>query len=131
MFSEKWEVSRRQYEIIKEADVPIPTNDSIKFDADIFRPDSELEFPAIVSVDPYEKSLQSAPIMPTGLNMVNGGIEAGDPNFYVRRDYVQVIANVRGSGKSGGKYVNYGPQEVQDTYQIIEWIANQPWCVEE
>jgi len=128
MFSKKWEVSRRQYEIIKEADVPIPMNDGITLDADIFRPDSDQKFPAILGVHPYEKKLQFAPIMPTGLNMANGGIEAGDYNFYVRRGYVQVIANIRGSGKSGGKYVNYGPQEVQDTYQMIEWIANQPWC---
>ncbi|MEJ2100573.1 MAG: CocE/NonD family hydrolase, partial [Desulfobacterales bacterium] len=28
----------------------------------------------------------------------------------------------------GGTYTNYGPREVQDTCEIIEWIADQPWC---
>ena len=128
MFSKKWEVSRREYGIIKESSVSIPMRDGIHIDADIFRPDSPGKFPAILCVHPYDKELQSAPIFPTGLNMANGGIEAGDYNFYVRRGYVQIIANVRGSGRSGGKYVNYGPQEAQDTFEIIEWIAEQPWC---
>ncbi len=103
-------------------------SDGITIDADIFRPDSSGKFPALLGVHPYDKEVQSAPIMPMGLNMANGGIEAGDYNFYVRRGYVQVIANIRGSGKSGGHYLNYGLREVQDTAEIIEWIADQPWC---
>jgi uncharacterized protein len=128
VFSKHWEVSRRRYGIIKEISVSIPMSDGISIDADIFRPDSPGKFPALLGVHPYDKEVQSAPIMPMGLNMANGGIEAGDYNFYVRRGYVQVIANIRGSGKSGGTYLNYGPREVQDTVEVIEWIANQPWC---
>ena len=115
MFGKDWEVSRRRYSIIKEISVSIPMSDGVSIDADIFRPDSSEKFPALLGVHPYDKELQSAPIMPMGLNMANGGIEAGDFNFYVRRGYVQVIANIRGSGKSGGKYLNYGPREVQDS----------------
>ena len=128
MFSKDWQVSRRRYGIIKENSVSIPMSDGITIDADIFRPDSPGKFPALLGVHPYDKEVQSAPIMPMGLNMANGGIEAGDYNFYVRRGYVQVIANIRGSGKSGGHYLNYGLREVQDTAEVIEWIANQPWC---
>jgi hypothetical protein len=128
MFSKKWESSRRKYTIIEERDVFIPMSDGVKLDADIFRPNSSGKFPAILGVHCYNKALQSAPIMPAGLNMANGGIEAGDYNFYVRRGYAQIITNVRGSGGSEGKYLNYGPREVQDTYEIIEWIASQPWC---
>jgi len=128
MFGKDWEVSRRRYSIIKESSISVLMSDGVRIDADIFRPDSSEKFPALLGVHPYDKELQSAPIMPMGLNMANGGIEAGDYNFYVRRGYVQIIANIRGSGKSGGKYLNYGPREVQDTFEIIEWIANQPWC---
>ena len=128
MFSKSWQVSRRRYGIIRESSVSIPTSDGITIDAEIFRPDGPGKFPALLGVHPYEKELQFAPIMPVGLNMANGGIEAGDYNFYVRRGYVQVIASIRGSGKSGGHYLNYGPREVQDTAEVIEWIAGQPWC---
>ncbi len=128
MFGKKWELSRRKYGIIEARSVSIPMSDGILIDADIFRPDGSEKFPAILGVHPYEKELQTAPIFPQGLNMANGGIEAGDYNFYVRRGYVQVIANIRGSGASGGVYTNYGPREVEDSCEIIEWIAQQPWC---
>jgi predicted acyl esterase len=39
-----------------------------------------------------------------------------------------VIANVRGSGESEGEYQLMGPLEQQDGYDLIEWIAEQPWC---
>ncbi len=128
MFSEKWETSKREYGIIEERHVPIPMSDKTKIDADIFRPNSKGKFPALLGVHCYSNPLQSAPIMPGGINIHNACIEAGDYNFYVRRGYIQIIANVRGTGKSEGKYLNYGFREVQDTYEIIEWIANQSWC---
>jgi len=128
MFTKKWETSRRRYGIIEDRNVSIPVSDGIKIDTDIFRPESKGRFPAILGVHQYNKKLQSAPIMPAGINMATGGIEAGDYNFYVRRGYAQIIANMRGTGRSGGEYLNYGPREVQDTCEIIEWIADQPWC---
>jgi predicted acyl esterase len=103
-------------------------SDGIKIDADIFRPSSKERFPGILCVHPYHNELQSDPIMPHGFGMGNGMLEAGDPNFYVRRGYGHVIANVRGSGRSGGYLDLFQPRERQDTYEIIEWMAAQPWC---
>ena len=103
-------------------------SDGITIDADIFRPQTDKKVPALLGVHPYSKRLQFDPMMPTGLNMANGGIEAGDSNFFSRRGYAHVVANNRGTGASGGCYTNYGPREVKDTYEVIEWIARQPWC---
>ena len=128
MFTKKWAASKREYRIIEERDVKIRMSDGVVLDADIFRPDSKGKFPAILGVHPYNKELQTAPIMPAGMNRVNACYEAGDPNFYVRRGYVQIVVNVRGTGKSGGTYQHYGPREVQDTAEVIEWAASQPWC---
>lgn len=128
MFNKKWGTSERKYTIIIERNVSIPMSDGTIIDADIFRPNSNGKFPALLGVHPFDNPLQSAPIMPRGMNIGIGGIEAGDYNFYVRRGYVQVIANVRGTGKSGGKSDLFGPREAQDIYEIIEWIAEQPWC---
>jgi predicted acyl esterase len=128
MISKKWKTSERKYNIITERHVSIPISDGIIIDADIFRPDSEGKFPAILGVHPYDNALQSAPIMPQPLTTNIGSLEAGDINFYVRRGYIQVIANVRGSGRSQGYLDLFQPQERRDTYEIIEWIAGQPWC---
>ena len=129
MLGKEWETSRRKYRIIEERDVKIPMSDGIHLDADVFRPDSVENFPAVLGIHCYNKAWQSASIMPGAMNpLSNGAIESGDYNFYVRRGYVHIIANVRGSGKSEGTYLSFGPREVRDTYETIEWIANQPWC---
>jgi putative CocE/NonD family hydrolase len=43
-----------------------------------------------------------------------------------------VIADVRGTGGSEGELVgNYdlgGHGEGKDVYDLVEWIAQQPWC---
>lgn len=128
MITKKWKVSERKYGIKVEKHVSIPLSDGIRIDADIFRPDGPGRFPALLGAHPYVKDIQSAPIMPAGLSIATGGIEAGDPNFYVRRGYAQVIANVRGTGKSNGEFEMLNPRADQDIYEIIEWMAAQPWC---
>jgi len=128
MFSRKWRTSERKYNVVVEYDVAIPMRNGINIICDVFRPNDGGKFPAILSESCYGKALQSAPIMPAGMDMKNAAAEAGDPYFYGRRGYLHVIADVRGSGKSGGKYTNYGLQEQKDTYEIIEWIANHPRC---
>src|SRR6476646_3606742 len=52
-----------------------------------------------------------------------GGAEGGDTDFLVRRGYVHVCGNIRGTGKSDG-----GGTGEWDMYDLIEWIAKQPWC---
>ena len=138
MFSKTWKTSERKYNLIVERDVRIVMKDGTEISADIFRPDSNEKFPAVLGIHPYPQQPQTAPIKPNSFSSVTfphpgeekgrGWIESGDPNFLVRRGYVQVVANVRGTGKSGGKYDFMGPQEIQDTYEVIEWIAKQPWC---
>src|SRR5262249_6501511 len=52
-----------------------------------------------------------------------GPAEAGDTRFFVSRGYVHVIGNPRGIGKSES-----GGSRAFDSYDLIEWIAAQPWC---
>jgi hypothetical protein len=138
MYSRTWRTSERRYNVLVERDVRIPTGDGVEISADIFRPDSREKFPAILGAHCYAQSPQSAPIKPNSFSSFvflhpneergRGWLEAGDPEFYARRGYVQVIANVRGTGKSGGRYLWLGPREVQDIYEVIEWLAKQEWC---
>jgi predicted acyl esterase len=128
MISKTWQTSERRYGVVVERDRSIPMSDGIKIDCDIIRPDAKGKFPTILGVHPYDKSQQTTPSMPQGFDRINGSIEAGDSNFFVRRGYAHVIANVRGTGRSEGGFLNRGPREVDDTCEIIEWIADQPWC---
>jgi predicted acyl esterase len=127
-------LSKREYDIVVERNVTIPVSDGITIDSDVFRPRSNDKFPALISISPYSKELQTTRIWPRGMStgMVhgcgNGVIEAGAIDFFVRRGYVRIIASTRGTGKSGGAYRYIDKREIQDNYDIIEWAARQPWC---
>ncbi|MBI3091168.1 MAG: CocE/NonD family hydrolase [Candidatus Tectomicrobia bacterium] len=138
MFSTAWTTSERAYGVVVERSVKIPMSDGIELDADIFRPDAAGPFPAILGYHPYNQASQTAPIKPAALsinifrhaNQEEGTayIEAGDPAFYVRRGYAYLIANIRGTGNSGGIYPFLARREIEDGCELIEWMARQPWC---
>lgn len=45
----------------------------------------------------------------------------------VQNGYTQVVVDVRGTGFSHGQWDVLGPREQQDTVEVIDWAANQPW----
>ena len=141
-FSQEWKTSERKYGVISENNVKIRTRDGTALNANIFRPDDDdspsNKFPAILGIHPYDldnsppiksKALSSsAGIWASGIEKPNASLESGDPNFYVRRGYVHVICNLRGIGDSDGIYEYNSKKELEDVYDVIEWIASQPWC---
>ena len=75
--------------------VATPMRDGISLMADVHRPDADGRFPALIAASPYPRQIQD-------LGAPMGFIEAGDTDFWVSRGYVHVIANLRGTGGSGG-----------------------------
>ena len=138
MFGKTWAISESKYKVVVERNIKVKMSDGTELNADIFRPEGDEKFPAIFGFHPYDQVAQTAPMTINsfstnffkhpGQDKGNAYIEAGDPEAFVRRGYVYVIANVRGTGKSGGEYPFLAPPEAQDGYEMIEWIARQPWC---
>jgi putative CocE/NonD family hydrolase len=59
---------------------------------------------------------------------IDGGRHADSPANFTQRGYVFMRAYVRGRGRSGGfKSDNLGLQVGRDGYDLVEWIASQPW----
>lgn len=126
-----WEGSQPVYGIKKEKNVYVPMRDGVRLAVDIYRPDAKGKFPALLALSPYGKELQAPPIMPVpaGTPLMCGGAEAGDTEFLVSRGYVHVIGDVRGTCKSEGEWRGWvSKQEAEDGHDLIEWIAQQPWC---
>ncbi|MHB8700090.1 MAG: CocE/NonD family hydrolase [Nitrososphaerales archaeon] len=115
-----------------EKDVLIPMRDGTNLAADLYLPDSFGRFPALLSMHAYGKDIEELVTkVPKMKALVSDYIimEAGDHEFWAAHGYVHVIADVRGTGKSEGKYHNwFSPQEQKDGYDLVEWIAAQPWC---
>ena len=51
----------------------------------------------------------------------------GDASRFVPRGYARVWADVVGTGNSGGCYDYGGKREKESGYDLVEWIARQPW----
>ena len=123
-------LSRPQYRTKTEKHVFVGMRDGVRIAVDIYRPDASVKVPALLGISPYGKDVQKLPIFeyPTDRDLGNGGIEAGDTDYFVSRGYAHVIADARGTGASEGSYGVFTGKEQQDGYDIVEWIAKQPWC---
>lgn len=115
--------------IIAETDVTVPMRDGVNLSIDIYRPESSDRFPALLAFSIYNKDLQgpdvakALPPQPAWSSLWAGLLEAGDTKFLVSRGYVHIIGSPRGVGKSDS-----GGSRLFDSYDLIEWIAQQPWC---
>ncbi|UDY23476.1 CocE/NonD family hydrolase [Nocardioides sp. Kera G14] len=117
-------------------DLVVPMRDGINLAADAYTDSFDEPRPALIALSPYGKELQALALtMPPQKRpspMWDGCIEAGDTARVVSEGYVHVIGDLRGSGYSEGDHVgNYNAGGVplgQDAYDLIEWVAAQPWC---
>ncbi len=115
--------------IARDMDVMVPMRDGVKICVDVYRPDAPGKFPALLAFAIYNKDFQgpdmaeALPPQPAWSPLWTGPMEAGDTHFFVSRGYVHVIGSPRGVGKSEG-----GGSREWDCYDLIEWIAAQPWC---
>ncbi len=114
-------LSEPAYGMRCDQDVAAVMRDGVALMADVHRPDADSRFPALIAASPYPRQIQD-------LGAPMGFIEAGASDFWVPRGYVHVIANLRGTGGSGGTFGFFDAQEREDLYDLVEWTAAQPWC---
>jgi predicted acyl esterase len=100
--------------VVLEKNYYVTMRDGIKIALDVYKPAvNSGPWPAILGIAPYRKEQLW---------------EVGNVEFYVTKGYVIVVAQARGTGLSEGKY-NFGDEtEQKDSYDIVEWVAKQPWC---
>lgn len=106
-----------------ETDVSIPMSDGVTLRANVRRPaDSDGQpidgrFPVLLTITAYNKS---AP---------NGSSALSDPSYFVKRGYVQVTVDARGTGSSGGSWAAFSERENTDAGEIVDWAASpdRPW----
>lgn len=114
-------LSEPAYRMRHDRNRAVRMRDDVTLLADVHRPDDDGRFPALIAASPYPRQIQD-------LGAPMGFIEAGATDFWVPRGYAHVIANVRGTGGSGGEFGFFDAQERRDMYDLVEWTAAQPWC---
>lgn len=111
----------------------IPLRDGATIYADIYRPGpAALDLPVLVAWGPYGKH-RTGRIWPEA-EVEDGwiseltGFESPDPLYWCPQGYAVAYVDPRGLWYSEGVFAHNGPQEGEDVYDAIEWLAAQPWC---
>ncbi|OBF56323.1 peptidase S15 [Mycobacterium sp. 852002-50816_SCH5313054-b] len=114
-------LSEPRYAQRSDINIAVAMRDGTRLLADIHRPDTDGRFPALLAASPYPRQMQD-------LGAPAGFVEAGVTDFWVPRGYAHVIANLRGTCGSDGTFTFFDAQERRDVYDLVEWVAAQPWC---
>lgn len=88
------------------------TRDGVRLDADIYRPETEGEFPVLLMRQPYGRAIASTVVY-------------AHPSWYAAHGYIVVIQDVRGRGTSQGEFKLF-VHEIDDGEDAINWAANLP-----
>jgi predicted acyl esterase len=100
--------------VILEKNIMAPMRDGVQIALDIYKPAAgDGPWPVILAYSPFQKERF---------------FESAKPAFYCPNGYVCVQAAERGIGLSQGQFSFHGFKAAEDGYDIVEWLARQPWC---
>ena len=109
--------------VVVSRNVMIPMRDGKRLATDIYRPALDNgdpapgPFPVILTRTSYDKSNPVMQVEPVG-------------NFFAAHGYAVAIQDLRGRGESedvGNYHHVANPEEGNDGYDTVEWLAAQPW----
>lgn len=93
------------YKVIIEKSISVKMRDGVVLAADVYRPDSEGQFPVLLERTPYNRTGESAMA-----------------NKLASRGYVVVLQDTRGRYESGGEFYPFRDESL-DGYDTVEWAA--------
>ncbi|MGH3552731.1 MAG: CocE/NonD family hydrolase [Mycobacterium sp.] len=103
--------------------VEVPMSDGVVLRADIHYPTEPKTglpaagpFPVLLSVTPYGKKA------PPPAAQIGGGATP----YLIKRGYIEVMVDVRGTGASGGSFEMFGPRQAQDGVELVGWASTLP-----
>ena len=113
-----WSPGPERYGVTTVTDVPVTMADGTVLRANIDYP-SDLttgaiaagRFPALLTMSPYGKEAGSY------------AAAVGPDPYLVKRGYIDIVVDVRGTGASGGTFDLFDPAQVADGVTLVTWAA--------
>ena len=122
-----WNAEPAVYGVSSAVQHMVTMSDGVQLAVDVYVPTDKAgapargSFPVILSQTPYGKR--------SAVTTQSMGSGFGGDGFYpylVQRGYIDVVADVRGAGSSGGDFSLFGPREMQDGVELARWAAKLP-----
>ncbi|MCQ8835474.1 CocE/NonD family hydrolase [Streptomyces malaysiensis] len=103
------------YEPLIDSGVQMTTRDGVTLTGDLYRPVEHGRWPVLLHRTPYNRT---DPFRVSGI--------VADPLWLARQGFAVLVQDVRGRFASGGDF-DFITQEYNDSYDVIDWVAEQPW----
>ena len=117
-----WQPEAAQYGVGSQLNLPVRMSDGTVLRANVYYPtnaktgaEAAGSFPVILSQTPYGKD-----------NSEFSSLGAGASNYLVGRGYINVVADVRGTGGSQGEWGLFDPIQGHDGATLVNWVAGLP-----
>jgi len=105
------EYSAEKYELQERRGVMVPMGDGVQLIVDLYMPKTAEKMATILGITPYGRSTLYS-----------------TARWFARRGYVFVAADSRGRFDSEGTWDPFNPKHKTDGYDLVEWLAPQPWA---
>lgn len=122
-FSPSWTAPPARYGVGVRRNVAVPMSDGVVLRADVHYPTvpetsapADGQFPVLLSLTPYGK------LAPPPAAQIGGG----PAPHLIRRGYIEVMVDVRGTGASGGSFEMFGPVQTRDGVELVGWASVLP-----
>src|SRR6185503_15572166 len=120
--------------MIIERNASVRLRDGVRIYVDVYRPAGTVgDLPALLGWSPYGKHNTSDRLVWPAAGVAPGWIsaytafEAPDPRYWCARGYAIVYPDPRGAWYSEGELRHGGMGEAEDCFDLIQWMAEQPW----
>lgn len=113
----RWKPEAATYGVGQTDNIPVTMSDGTVLRADEFYPTTSSgaaakgPFPVLLTQVPYGKDTAA------GFSYVP---------YFVQRGYIEVVADVRGTGDSQGTFGLFDPVQAHDGAQLVKWSAHLP-----
>jgi len=122
-FRPSWTPRPAQFGVGVHHNVGVTMSDGVVLRADIHYPTvpetrqpAAGPFPVLLCLTPYGKKA------PPPAAQIGGGATP----YLVKRGYIEVMVDVRGSGVSAGSFQMFGERQTQDGVELVDWASKLP-----
>jgi putative CocE/NonD family hydrolase len=125
-----WRPERARFGTISRNDVPVRMADGTVLRVNVIYPRDPRtgkaargRFPVLLTQTPYGKG-QGSNSAPGSAAQPGGASPTGGADDYlVERGYIEVVADVRGTGDSQGQWGLFDPVQTRDAVRLVHWAA--------
>jgi uncharacterized protein len=102
--------SAPRYDLTERRGISVPMRDGKRLTVDMYMPVGSERLPVVLTITPYGRVYLYE-----------------KARWFAQRGYVFVLADSRGRFDSDGTWDPFAPEHKTDGYDLVEWLAKQPW----